>query len=194
MKRKEEAKLSDRIQMSMDFLTNCVCKTNDFECKYTPISMRFIEKSPEFVEKLLNDFLTNSEKKLITKRFGLEDGKKVTHSCLFNEFNIKNKTMLKKAENEIFRKINGRISKYLEMCQCEKIEDSFIDLILGEIGIERFIDLFSKLVQITLTHKTVQLRQEIEEHQYNYWLLNWRNMQRELIHLSPDYVPFAKNP
>lgn len=137
--------MGDRIQRSMDFLTNCVCRSNDFEYKYSPISMRFIEKSPDFIEKLLNNFLTKTEKEFISKRFGLEDGKRVTYSYLFHEFNIKNKSMMRRVENEIFRKIKSRISKYLDMCQLEKIEDPFVDMILGEIGIERFINLFSKI-------------------------------------------------
>ena len=137
--------MGDRIQMSMDFLANCVCRSNDFECKYSPISMRFIEKSPEFIEKLLNNFLTETEKEFISKRFGLEDGKRVPYSYLFNEFNIKNKSMLRRVESGIFRKINVKISRYLDMCQVGKIDDPLIDMILGEIGIERFINLFSKV-------------------------------------------------
>lgn len=137
--------MTSEIQKSMNFLIRCVGKERSFEYVYTPISMRFIEKSPEFIKKLLNNFLTTKEKNFICKRFGLEDGKIKSSTEEFGEFGFENKAMLKKMEFHILKKIRERILRYLEMCQCEKIEDPFISFVLNEIGIKRFINLYSNV-------------------------------------------------
>lgn len=136
-----------KINNSMSFLMElCGKKTEDyliFKCKYDPVSIRFIEKSPQFVEFVLNNYLTPEEKKFAVVRFGLKTGKKIPQCYLTKKFSL-TIAVMRLLEEKLLGKIYDVVNEYVDMCLGVGFKDHIIEQAVAKMGVDRYLDMYVK--------------------------------------------------